>query len=77
MTESEKTKLEETRQELEKMLEIYEYMKDRSGINEKTSCIKLMEYTLKCCGYKFIINGKSNEFMNCNIYKLVSIWINL
>ena len=40
---------------------------------EKTSCIKLMEYTLKCCGYKFIITGKSNDFMNCNIYKLVSI----
>ena len=73
MTESEKTKLEETRQELEKMLEIYECMGDRSGINEKTSCIKLMEYTLKCCGYKFIITGKSDEFMNPNIYKLVSI----
>ena len=40
MTKSEKNKLEETRQELEKMLKIYECMNERSGINEKTSCIK-------------------------------------
>ena len=65
MTKSEKNKLEETRQELEKMLEIYECLGDRNSINEKSSCIKLMEYTLKCCGYKFIAHG--------NIYKLVSI----
>ncbi len=65
MTKSEKNKLEETRQELKNMLEIYECLGDRNGINEKSSCIKLMEYTLKCCGYKFIAHG--------NIYKLVSI----
>ena len=73
MTKSEKSKLEETRRELEKMLIIYECMDERSGINEKSSCIKLMEYTLKCCVYKFVTCGKSNDSMNCNIYKLVSI----
>lgn len=65
MTKSEKNKLEETMHELKKMLEIYECLGDRNGTNEKSSCIKLMEYTLKCCGYKFIAHG--------NIYKLVSI----
>ena len=73
MTKSEKNKLEVTMQELKNMLEIYECLGDRSSINEKTSCIKLMEYTLKCCGYKFVTCGKSNDSMNCNIYKLVSI----
>ena len=65
MTKCEKNKLEETMHELKKMLEIYECLGDRNGINEKTSCIKLMEYTLKCCGYKFITHE--------NIYNLVSI----
>ena len=73
MTKSEKNKLEETRHELEKMLIKYEFMCKNTKKKKKSSCIKLMEYTLKCCGYKFVICGKSNDSMNCNIYKLVSI----
>ena len=39
MTKSEKNKLEETRQELEKMLIIYECMGERSGINENQAVL--------------------------------------